>query len=74
MYSVMYSKTTLYALREDHVRAPSAQQKSSAPPPPPPPAINNDRSLNGFEMRKFQCIYFQARYGIVVLIRLLRFY
>ena len=57
--------TTLYALREDHVRAPLSQKKSSASPPPPPKAINNDRSLNGVEMRKFRCIYFQARIQVV---------
>ena len=71
-------RSTLYALREGHVRAPLSQQKSSEsplPPPPTPEAINNDRSLNGVQMRKFQCIDFQARYGIVILKRLLfRFY
>ena len=43
-------EATLYALREDHVRAPLSQQKSSALPRLPPPP------------------------GIVILIRLLRFY
>ena len=60
-------RSTLYALREGHVRAPLSQQKSSVfpPRPPSPQAINNDRSLNEVEMRKFQCIYFQARYGVL---------